>query len=727
MNKNNIPPNIEPKSYNKQEVYYGQYLNENMNQHNYYQNMDINPLNYMHNKYLNQDMYYPNQNYYINNNNQMYPNLNLNPNLNPNPQYFNQNPNIRIPHHPINPELYYNSSPSFSPNSNSNSNSNFNSNFNSSPKFSNNNFDNDLTSDNFLSLRNPEKVLEESRILGIINKNNTKEKQETNNELILESNKLEKIKIEATVDDVIDEDYEEKNNYNKKSSNRSSTSPTKLVQNNRWREDKNDDKNDNKQKNTISSPPGLDIKLDMKIETKIVESEFVQSIIELDESFELEPNGKTSPIKEDINSQSNFAGDGSPSKAKINYEIKNWASLPVKLDKLIEEFKKNRNRWENNINRIGNMKNIICSLSKYCRYDMLEYLRIKCPIYTEKLNFYEDFYPFHELVWMNFTLQENIRKKTNHIEKNVKNIKLTFEELVKFGFDIFIFSHRETNNKEDLVESENYLTCLMHQHNKLSLESKKELYTYFVKEWDNLHLVNTLVRKMLNSTTKEMDKYIPDLIYFIKKYNKDALEKIIITLCDEVNLENNINSNSSRLYNIIFGLCSEIKDNIYTESYPIVNYSNFRKDLVNRIVKSYSQWIFDKIYANYLTVSINSKNMYDQDVYINNLVSRYYKTVMKILGYFYQNNISKENILTNLKGLIGSKIEGIDISLLCFLSSSNINPSKTSGIEHTFVSSYLIEYYTKSSLKIKIYIRKTLEDLAGSSLTTEQIDNIILK
>jgi hypothetical protein len=119
------------------------------------------------------------------------------------------------------------------------------------------------------------------------------------------------------------------------------------------------------------------------------------------------------------------------------------------------------------------------------------------------------------------------------------------------------------------------------------------------------------------------------------------------------------------------------------------------------------------------------RKIYEDNLYINNQIIKYYRNIMRILGCFYQLGISKENIITNVKSQITSKIEDINISLMYFIACSNININKMINYEESFIKSYLSEFYTKGSIRSKIYIKKTLEDLISGPVTNEQIEHII--
>ena len=99
---------------------------------------------------------------------------------------------------------------------------------------------------------------------------------------------------------------------------------------------------------------------------------------------------------------------------------------------------------------------------------------------------------------------------------------------------------------------------------------------------------------------------------------------------------------------------------------------------------------------------------------------------MRILGCFYQLGISKENIINNVKNQISSKIEDINISIMYFIANSNININKMLINEELFIKSYLLEFFTNASIRSKIYIKKTLEDLISGPITIEQIEHIII-
>jgi hypothetical protein len=415
---------------------------------------------------------------------------------------------------------------------------------------------------------------------------------------------------------------------------------------------------------------------------------------------------------------------------RLNYDIKGWVSRHYKLDQMISEYNKNKSRWENESVRMVSIRTIMINLIKFCRYDFLEYLRINNPIYMDKSYYSENFYPFHELVWINFQISDYNKKSYKVIEKNVSSIKRTFECLIKFGFEEYIYKYREYSKRNDLSLSENYLMSLMHEANKIDKTSKNELLNYFLKEWENKHMIKYIIKNIINLEYQEdlINLYSNDLIYFIKKYNKDGIKEVVLNIC-EISNTDNINLKVSNLINILIEklVNSNIENdkNIYSEYLQINNYTNFRKDFVNKIVKNYDLWIFDKVYSDYLSVCEDFRKIYEDNLYINNQIIKYYRNIMRILGCFYQLGISKENIITNVKSQITSKIEDINISLMYFIACSNININKMINYEESFIKSYLSEFYTKGSIRSKIYIKKTLEDLISGPVTNEQIEHII--
>ena len=500
----------------------------------------------------------------------------------------------------------------------------------------------------------------------------------------------------TTIDDIID-DKSPININNLKTSNR--IGDKELIINNRWTN--KSDKNKSKYVFKNIESPSFNSNTSSTFSSP---SNFNSNTSSNTSSTFSSPSNFNSNTSLPISSNTNF---NSPSKQnsfiKNNYEIRDWACSNLNLVKMIQEYEKNKLRWENSSISSYSIKNIIVNLTKYCRYDMLEYLRINSPIYLDKSFYSKDFYPFHDLVWLNFHMTE----KKIFIEKNASNIKLKLN-------DKYIFDYKEITSKDNVTIREHFLDSLMHQFNKLDKSNKKELYNYFLKEWDNFHLIEYLVKKILSSPDTNTN-YI-DLIYFIKKYNEIGLEKIILLLCESVDSDNINLKNSNTIYDIIFGLCSEHEKNIYSDYLEINNYFMFKKDIVNKILKNYDKWIIKKSYSNYLNfLKIDKVDKVDkvENTNISTTVNKYYRNIMRILGCFYQIGINKEKIIFNIKNKISSKVEDIQISLLFFISNSNINLDCKEEYEQNFIKKYLLEYYLNSKIEHIVYIIKTFVDISN--------------
>jgi hypothetical protein len=229
----------------------------------------------------------------------------------------------------------------------------------------------------------------------------------------------------------------------------------------------------------------------------------------------------------------------------LNLEIKNWASSFNKLDIMIDNYNKTKSRWESVSNISTYVKIVIEYLCKYVRYDMLEHLRVNNPIFTDNLNFSEEFYPFHELIWLNEPTYQKFTK-SKFFNKNTNEIKLTFHVLIKMGLDKYIFSYKnytkdydenlEDNKKKNNFKKnkyENFLMTLIHKYNKIDSVSKNELYNYFVHKWDNLYLLKDFINRIINESNLEIQQhYFNDVIYFIDKYDDKAIKIIVLTLSE---------------------------------------------------------------------------------------------------------------------------------------------------------------------------------------------------
>jgi len=416
----------------------------------------------------------------------------------------------------------------------------------------------------------------------------------------------------------------------------------------------------------------------------------------------------------------------------LNLEIKNWASSLNKIEIMIVNYNKIKSKWESVSNISNYVKIVIEYLCKYVRFDMLEYLRVNNPIFTNNLNFSEEFYPFHELVWLNeSTYQKFIKSK--FFNKNTNEIKLTFHVLIKMGLDKYIFSYKnytkdydenlEDNKKKNNFKKnkyENFLMSLIHKNNKIDSVSKNELYNYFVHKWDNLYLLQDFINRIINESNFELQQhYYNDVIYFIDKYDDKAIKIIVLTLSELIDSSDINKKNSCKIYEFIFGICVEPINSIYEKINKLKYYINFKNNIVNIILNNYISWIENKVYEDYVKLNDSSQN-----ILINELISKYYNNIMRIFGYFYTLDINKENIISNLNFIIESSIENIEISLLFFIQCAELDIKNLDSKETKFIKDYLKKFY-KSNLKNKIYIKKTFDDITNSSYSFEQIDYLL--
>lgn len=420
----------------------------------------------------------------------------------------------------------------------------------------------------------------------------------------------------------------------------------------------------------------------------------------------------------------------------LNLEIKNWASSFNKLDIMIDNYNKTKSRWENS-SISTYVKIVIEYLCKYVRYDMLEYLRVNNPLFSN-LNFSEDFYPFHELVWLNEPTYQKFTK-SKFFNKNTNEIKLTFHVLIKMGLDKYILSYKnytkdcdvnsenlEDNNKKNYLSTknkkkyENFLMTLVHKYNKVDSVSKNELYNYFVHKWDNLYLLQDFINRIINESNLELQQhYFNDVIYFIDKYDDKAIKIIVLTLSELIDSSDINKKNSSKIYEFIFGICVEPSQSIYEKINKLKYYITFKNNIVNIILNNYISWIENKVYEDYVKLNDSSQN-----ILLDELISKYFNNVMRILGYFYKLDINKENIISNLNFLIESSIENIEISLLFFIQCSELDIKNLDFKETKFIKDYLNKFY-KSNIKNKIYIKKTFYDLTNTTYSFDQIDELL--
>jgi hypothetical protein len=117
----------------------------------------------------------------------------------------------------------------------------------------------------------------------------------------------------------------------------------------------------------------------------------------------------------------------------IPLQIKKWASSDKNVDEMIFNYNKKQKIWEKPTFFINNIRLIIDELSKNWRYDVLNYLRLNNPSYSNKNNYiHTGASPFHKLVWPS----KFQAAKMN--DTSIDNIKKTFFELQYYGFNVFL-------------------------------------------------------------------------------------------------------------------------------------------------------------------------------------------------------------------------------------------------------------------------------------------------
>ena len=77
---------------------------------------------------------------------------------------------------------------------------------------------------------------------------------------------------------------------------------------------------------------------------------------------------------------------------------------------MIFKYEENKSRWEHLSVISYTISNVIINLIKFSRHDMIGYLRTNCPIYSDEKFYTNNFYPFHELVWVNFNMIDKSKK-----------------------------------------------------------------------------------------------------------------------------------------------------------------------------------------------------------------------------------------------------------------------------------------------------------------------------
>ena len=375
---------------------------------------------------------------------------------------------------------------------------------------------------------------------------------------------------------------------------------------------------------------------------------------------------------------------------RIADDIKKWASKNNSFEEAINEYNNNKSVWENKKYVYANVIAIIKELIQELRHDILKYLFENNTYYQDKIRFVDDnkYTPFHKLVWPS---KDKIKSNSN--EELIENIRLTFNEVIKFNFNIFNYIIK--NNKQ-----ETFLGALLHYKNNISIEVKEILYKKITKEWILFEHIEFHINGLLN-LCGEINLVNDKILFIITQFPDESIIKIfnwILYMTPNDTTKVNININ-----NFVNVLLSEINsESDFIKYFSDINLEDTKKKFIKILLENYDKYINDWLN----TICINNLTT-DIEVYKNQAN----KNLLTLLGKLYLNNFMKEEILLFIKTFIN---KDNFMSMLYFLENSNFNIYSDDINEKNIIKSFINNYYLNTIKKYKIQIIHSFSNLTNN-------------
>ena len=358
--------------------------------------------------------------------------------------------------------------------------------------------------------------------------------------------------------------------------------------------------------------------------------------------------------------------------------ISKWADKDLDTDSMIQEYNSLIHLFEHPKFLATNIYEVIVRLAQNSRSDVLKILRESNPNYINKDSYFEkEPSPFHRLIWPFpvFCYKLNDAKSNNpELYKSILNqMYKTFEELLIYGFNMFIFNNLSIN-------SETFLMCFFYEDgvHKILKEIRLELYNMIVNNFNRYELIDRCIYFILNNNVKK--NFVCDkILYFLQKFPTETSKKIINWLCS-MQLNNGLNSDICNIIDAI--MSSPTIGNDY--HYYLINHdlNGIRNNFVDIVLANDFTWIEKWLEENY-TSDYKTDNEIDR-----NYTTQVYSNIMIFYGKFYSYSINQDKIILKIIELLDSDNQFKLVSLFRFIEYCKIDFNNLTPNEIIFIKKF---------------------------------------
>lgn len=406
-------------------------------------------------------------------------------------------------------------------------------------------------------------------------------------------------------------------------------------------------------------------------------------------------------------------------------KIKEWAKSTCSSDEMIEFYNKYKGAWENKEYIIINIEQIILKLSRFKKYETLEYIFNNNPNYKQLFSNSKKS-PLNEAIWIN----DEYENTSDICNKIIKTINVLLDN----NFNFLGITEFDDINNESKIKKETFLDSLLHPSNKLDENKKTELYIYFTQQIYNENQFKKSLVCMINKCSFGNLHIFKEKILYLLTKDVNQMTKIIF----EQIISQNVNSDY--LCIIAKVILSDPEKSCFDNYFNLVKLDNIREQTCCIILENFEELIDSKTDSQLKihTDGIQDDNSEEYKQMITelrcNLKNENYVKFCRLMATYYNNNIKKTEIINvifnnndiDVKAILGF-IENIDEYKKYSLFSLPVDLPESKILFDFLKKNYkqekaMIKYSIQTSME-KIFSIKDKERVKTDSYINEFINN----
>ena len=385
-------------------------------------------------------------------------------------------------------------------------------------------------------------------------------------------------------------------------------------------------------------------------------------------------------------------------------KIKEWAKSTHSSKDMIEFYDKYKGAWENKEYIIVNVEQMILKLSRFKKYETLEYIFSNNPNYKQIFSNSKKS-PLNEAIWIN----DEYENTGDICNKIINTIKI----LLNNNFNFLGITEFDDINNDSKIKRETFLDSLLHPLNKLDEKKKIELYIYFTQQIYNESQFKKSLVCMINKCSFGNIHIFKEKILYLLTKDVSQMTKIIF---EQIISQN---SNSDYLCIIAKVILSSPEKSCFDNYFSSIELDNIREQTCCIILENFEELIKNKtnsqLKINIDEIQDDNSEEYKQivsELHCNSKNENHAK-FCRLMAIYYNNNIKKTEIID-----IIFNDENIDVkATLRFI--ENIDEYKKYSLfslpvnlpESRILFEFLKKRYTKEKASIKYSIQTSIEKI----------------